>query len=139
MINIVYPVLIYDDLCYSCTKLAKMANLLLGRKALVVGHYSLIGKEIKKQLFPTGYDGLEMFWFITDGKAYGGRAGLSRLIRHLLAPRNDNSAYMYQRNDFDLKTCNTDCATIRGVFFRSCSILTKHKKFEIATKDRTAS
>lgn len=133
MIKPVFPILIYDDLCYSCTKFAKLANMLVQGRALVVGHYSLVGKEIKKELFPNDYQGLEMFWFIIDGHAYGGRAGLARVVEYIFTV-NKPPKHTYENNEFDLKSCTTDCATVKGVFFRSCSILTRYKKFEIAAR-----
>lgn len=129
MTELVYPILIYDNLCYSCTKFARIANNLVERKCTVVGHYTTIGKEIKKQLFPKDYDGLEMFWFIIDGYAYGGRAGLIRLIRYILF---EGKKGVYPKNEFHLAECTTDCKTVKGVFLRSHSIITNYKKFSIS-------
>ena len=122
------PILIYDDLCYSCMKFAAVANALVRGKAVVVGHYSRRGIDLKKSLFPKGYEGLEMFWFIIDGHAYGGRAGLFRLLRYIfLSPKKSG----YERNEFKFADCRNDCMTTKGVFLRSCSIITRHKKFEV--------
>ena len=122
------PILIYDNLCYSCTKFARVANNLVNGKCLIIGHYTPLGKEIKKQLFPQDYEGLEMFWFIIDGYAHGGRAGLYRFIRYFLfeAKKGD-----YKKNEFNLTECTTDCKTVKGVFLRSHSIITNYKKFRI--------
>ena len=128
MIKLSYPILIYDNLCYSCTKSVKMVNGLIQNKCLIVGHYTPLGKEIKKHLFPKDYDGLEMSWFLIDGYAYGGRAALFRLIRYiLLEPKKDS----FPKNEFNLKECSTDCKTVKGVFLRSYSIVTMHKKFSL--------
>jgi len=123
-----YPILIYDNLCYSCTRWAKIANDLVKGKCLVVGHYTPLGKEIKKQLFPKDYDGLEMSWFIIDGHAFGGRAGLFRLIRYILLEPKKGA---FPKNEFNLKECSTDCKTVKGVLLRSYSIVTRYKKFSL--------
>lgn len=128
MTGLVFPILIYDNLCYSCTKFAKLANNLVNGKCLIVGHYTPTGKEIKKQLFPKDYDGLEMFWFIIDGHAHGGRAGLLRFIRYMLFGQKKGQ---YPKNEFHLSECTTDCKTVKGVFLRSSSIITNYKKFSI--------
>ncbi|MEO9321783.1 MAG: hypothetical protein ABI361_14045 [Nitrososphaera sp.] len=124
-----YPILIYDDLCYTCTKFARIANVFIGGKALMVGHYSRQGRDIKTRLFPTGYDGLDMFWFIIDGRAHGGRAGLVRLVKYALSAKKNIEG---RKNDFSLASCDTECATAKGVFMRSCSILTHHNTFRVA-------
>jgi hypothetical protein len=128
MIELDMPILIYDNLCYSCTKFARLADNLVQGKCVIVGHYSTVGKEIKKQLFPKGYDGLEMFWFIINGYAYGGRAGLLRLIQYILFEKKKGE---YPHNEFCLTECTTDCKTVKGVFLRSHSIITNYKKFSI--------
>ena len=129
MTELVYPILIYDDLCYSCTKFARMANNLVQGKCMIVGHYTITGNEIKKQLFPKDYDGLEMFWFVINGYAYGGRAGLIRLIRYILF---EGKRGKFPKNEFHLSECTTDCKTVKGVFLRSHSIITNYKKFSIS-------
>lgn len=126
--ELTYPILIYDDLCYACTKFARIANIMIGGKALMVGHYSHEGREIKRRLFPAGYDGLEMFWFIIDGRAYGGRSGLAHLIKYMLSAKKN---VKYAKNEFNLASCSTDCSTARGVFMRSCSILTTRNTFRV--------
>ena len=128
MTELSYPVLIYDNLCYSCTRWAKIANGFVKGKCLVVGHYTPLGKEIKKQLFPKDYDGLEMSWFIIGGHAFGGRAGLFRLIRYILLEPKKCS---FPKNEFNLKECSTDCKTVKGVLLRSYSIVTRYKKFRL--------
>ena len=128
MVEFSFPILIYDNLCYSCTRYAKIANRLVRNKCLIVGHYTPLGKEIKKQLFPKDYDGLEMSWFIIDGHAYGGRAGLFRLIRYILLEKKKGS---FPKNEFNLTECSNDCKTVKGVFLRSYSIVTMYKKFDL--------
>jgi hypothetical protein len=121
-----YPILIYDNLCYSCTRCAKIVNSLVKNKCLIIGHYTPLGIEIKKQHFPKDYDGLEMSWFIIDGHAYGGRAGLFRLIRYIIVGQKKG---IFPKNEFNLTECRSDCKTVKGVFLRSYSIITTYKKF----------
>lgn len=128
MTELSYPILIYDNLCYSCTRWAKIVNGIVKGKCLIVGHYTPVGKEIKKQLFPKDYDGLEMSWFIIDGHAFGGRAGLIHLIRYIfLEPKKGSFA----KNEFNFTECSTDCKTVKGVFLRSSRIVTRNKKFSL--------
>ncbi len=128
MARLVYPILIYDNLCYSCTRYAKIVNDIVRNHCLIVGHYTPLGKEIKKQIFPTNYEGLEMSWFIIGGFAYGGRGGLFRLIQYILFDKKKGE---YPKNEFSLTECTTDCKTVKGVFLRSSSIVTMYKKFGI--------
>lgn len=121
-----YPVLIYDNLCKSCTNFAKIANFLLGGKVTIIGHYTQHGKEFKKSIFPQNYDGTEMSWFIDENKAYGGRKALHQLIKYMFSAKTEN----FPTNSFDLKECTNDCNTVKGVIFRSCSILTSSKIIE---------
>jgi hypothetical protein len=103
-----------------------MANRIMKNKCLVIGHYTPLGREIKKRLFPKDYDGLEMSWFIIDGHAHGGRAGLFRMLKYVMLDKKASA----QDNNFDLNNCTTDCKTVKGVFFRSCSVITSYKKFQ---------
>lgn len=121
-----FPVLIYDDLCSSCTEFAKMVDKITKGKITIIGHYSPLGKSFKETIFPEGYKGLEMSWFVTGTEAFGGRAGLVRLVKYAISlpftkPKE------YQINNFDLTQCTTDCRTAKGVAMRSCSILTTTK------------
>ena len=122
------PVLIYDNLCTSCTSYAKKINFLVKGKITMIGHYTPQGKEFKNNIFPEGYEGLEMSWFVTESCAYGGRAGLIQLIRYILFSKKNSKAIS---NQFDLESCTTDCKTVKGVFIRSCSIMTHSKKIII--------
>lgn len=100
-------------------------NGLVKNRCMIVGHYTPLGEEIKKQHFPNGYDGLEMSWLIIDGHAYGGRAGLTRLIRYILWEKKKGQI---QKNEFNFTECSSDCNTVKGVFLRSFSIITMYKK-----------
>lgn len=45
-----------------------------------MGHYSEEGEKFRKLIFPPNFNETEMFWIITDNRAYGGRSGLLPLI-----------------------------------------------------------
>ena len=125
-----FPILIYDNLCYSCTMAAKLANQLMKDKCLAVGHYTPFGREVKRQIFPQNYEGLEMSWFIIEGVAHGGRDGLIRCIKYIIFDKKHGPK---RKNNFNLTDCDTDCKSVKGVFVRSCSIITSHKKFKIVS------
>ena len=127
----IYPIVIYDNLCTSCTSYAKFANKLLGGKVTMVGHYTVQGKEFKQTVFPKDYDGLEMSWFITEKRAYGGREGLKQLIKYGISTLFFPNRKEFPKNTFSLNECTTDCKTVKGVMIRSFSILTTGKIIEI--------
>jgi hypothetical protein len=105
-----------------------MINFLIKGRITMVGHYTLQGKEFKKNIFPDGYEGLEMSWFVTGSCAYGGRSGLIQLIKYILFSKKNRKP---NSNQFNLELCTTDCKTVKGVFIRSCSIITHSKKIII--------
>jgi len=93
-----------------------------------VGHYTPLGKEIKKKLFPTDYEGLEMSWFIIDGIAYGGRSGLFRLIKFILFERKTGDSV---DNVFDLTQCSTACKSRKISAQRLLNIFLTNRKFTV--------
>jgi hypothetical protein len=123
-----FPILIYDNLCTSCTTYAKYIDKLTGGKIKMIGHYTPEGKTFKSKIFPVGYDGTEMSWFVNEKYAYGGRKGLVKLIQFMLNPFKKGEKYL---NGFNLNECTTDCRTVKGVMIRSCSILTQGEVIEI--------
>ena len=112
--NIKYPVLIYDNMCTSCTAYAKYVNRLVNGKITILGHYTPLGKQFKKEIFPDGYEGLEMSWFVTPTTAHGGRQGLIQILKHIISIRNTFSSKIYPENVFDLNECTTDCKNCQG-------------------------
>jgi len=131
-VNFETPVLIYDNLCMSCTKFAKLADLLTSHRILIVGMYPSNLTEVNTNhlLSKKLPDFYKMSWLVIDGKAYGGRAGLFRLIKYFLL-EGDGSIH---ENKFDVSKCTTDCSTIKGVWLRSMSILTRSEKITIEIK-----
>ena len=123
-----FPVLMYDDFCISCTKYASIVDRLAHGHITIIGLYSKDGVEFRKSIFPQGYDGLDMSWFCKKDRAYGGRSGLIHLIKYILFEKKEID---YPGNRFNLNQCNTDCGTVKGVMFRSMSIITSSKEFKI--------
>ena len=121
-----YPILIYDNMCVSCTNLAKIVNGFLSGKITMVGHYTKQGKDLKNTIFPEGYGGTEMSWFVTDKKAFGGRLVLGQLAKYTFSKKSGT----YPVNVFDLDGCTTDCSVQEGGIFRSSSILVNSKIIE---------
>ena len=121
-----YPVLIYDNLCTSCTNFAKIINRLLNGKITMLGHHTLQGRQFKQKIFPENYNGLEMSWFVTETKAYGGRKILQQLVKYKFSRKS----IVYPINSFDLDECTANCNTVKNVMFRSCSLLSTSKIIE---------
>jgi hypothetical protein len=126
-----YPILIYDNMCTSCTYYAKFVNKLLGGKIIMLGHYTLQGKELKQSIFPKKYDGLNMSWFVTEKKAYGGRECMKQLIKYGILTTLVPNHKEFPRNNFALNECASDCKTVKAVLIRSCSIITSGKIIEV--------
>ena len=133
-----FPVLIYDDLCSSCTTYAKTVNKLVSGKITIIGHYSEAGKEFKKKIFSQGYEGLEMSWFVTPDAAYGGNKGLRKLLGYMFSIKKFTSKQTFQENEFDMSKCASDCSTVQGVMFRSWSILRQSKIIPIKIQENSA-
>jgi len=90
-----------------------------------VGHYTDFGKQIRENVL--GSSALEMFWFIDNKIAYGGRAALGPLFSAIL-----NSNEKNLQNEIIQDSCNIDCKSPKAVFFRSASLLTNSKKIKIS-------
>lgn len=122
------PIVIYDNLCTSCTSYAKYVDKIARGRITMIGHYTKEGEELKSEIFPEDYKGLEMSWFVTDKHAYGGRKSLEHILKYLVLSTKEDG---FKKNQFDFSKCNTDCYTAKGVLFRSCSILTMSKTIRI--------
>ena len=72
------PLVIYDNECYLCVQFAKFVNFLTKGRLRLVGHYTDFGKEIRDNILDTS--ALEMFWFIDEKTAYGGRAAIRSIV-----------------------------------------------------------
>lgn len=118
------PIVVYDDQCYLCTKFAKIVNFLARGNLTIIGHYSNQGEEIRNQILDES--ALDMFWLIDEKTAHGGRAALFPLIRALITSKKKiSNKIKFQSN------CEQECKTVKSVFLRSASLLSKSKKIEL--------
>ncbi len=82
------PLVIYDNECYLCVQFAKFVNFLAKGKLHFVGHYTDFGRKIRENTLDS--NALEMFWFIDNNTAYGGRAALGPLFSSILNSNGKN-------------------------------------------------
>ena len=119
------PIVIYDNECYLCVQFAKFVNFLAKGKLHFVGHYTDFGRKIREKTLDS--NALEMFWFIDNNTAYGGRAALGPLFLSILNSNGKN----IQKN-IDQDSCELGCKSPKAVFFRSASLLTNSKKIKLS-------
>ena len=121
------PLVIYDNQCYLCTKFAKVVNFLARGKLLLVGHYTSLGEKLRNEILDSS--ALEMFWFIDEKTAYGGRAALGPLFNAIMSSKSSKSNTV-KIDD----VCDTECKTAKAVFIRSASLLSNSKKIKLGHK-----
>ena len=109
----------------SLCPVARFVNFLAKGRLRLVGHYTDFGKQIRDSTLDSS--ALEMFWFIDNKIAYGGRAALSPLFSAILNCNEKNL-----QNEIVQDSCNIDCKSPKAVFFRSASLLTNSKKIKIS-------
>jgi hypothetical protein len=119
------PLVIYDNECYLCVQFAKFVNFLAKGRLHFVGHYTDFGKKIRDNTLDS--NALEMFWFIDNNTAYGGRAALSPLLTAIF-----NVSKKKMQNRIVEDSCELGCKSPSAVFFRSASLLTNSKKIKIS-------
>ncbi|MCV0372354.1 MAG: hypothetical protein K5793_02210 [Nitrosarchaeum sp.] len=117
------PIIVYDNQCYLCVKFAKMINFMSRGRITMVGHYTNLGKTIREKILDES--ALEMFWFIDEKNAFGGRAALLPLVKEIMRFKRKETTMV----NFD-DECSQDCKTIKAVFVRSASLISKSKKIE---------
>jgi hypothetical protein len=118
------PLVIYDNQCYLCAKFARAVNFLARGKLLLVGHYTKLGEELRSQVLDSS--ALEMFWFVDDKTAYGGRAALGPLISAIIQSKGIENNTLQ-----DIDSCGMECKNAKAVFVRSASLITHSKKITI--------
>jgi len=118
------PIVLFDNQCYLCMKFANAVNFFARGEITMVGHYSEFGEKIRKTILDKS--ALEMFWFINQKRAYGGRAALLPLIKSILSKKTKKSS-MSKIND----ECQQDCKTAKAVFVRSASLITNSKIIDL--------
>ena len=119
----IVPLVIYDNQCYLCVKFAKIVNFFARGKLRIVGHYSQLGKKLRETILDSS--ALEMFWFIDDKTAFGGRAGLFPLLLAIINANGKTGNLNIQ------ESCDLECKTTNAVFLRSASLLSNSKKIKI--------
>lgn len=139
------PIMIYDNFCYSCTKLANLSHKLSRGRIYLIGHYTKEGMQIKSKAFPKGFDPNSMFWLINHRGAFGGRSGLLPLVREVVkgffgvTPRVDTGQESIEdaAPDSNLQlgmVCepkDMSCATPPSLFKRLSGLLKNGKKIKI--------
>ena len=118
------PIVLFDNQCYLCMKFAKTVNYFARGKISIVGHYSEFGEEIRKEILDE--TALDMFWFISKKRAYGGRAALLPLIKSIFSEKTKKTSAI--RID---KECQQGCKTVKAVFVRSTSLITNSKIIDL--------
>ena len=118
------PLVIYDNECYLCVQFAKFVNFLTKGRLRLVGHYTDFGKQIRNSILDSS--ALEMFWFIDEKTAYGGRAAISPLFSAILHVNKKNI-----QKEIVEDSCTLGCKSPKAVFFRSTSLLTHSKRINL--------
>lgn len=118
------PIVVFDNQCYLCMKFAKCINFFARGKITMAGHYSKFGAKIRDEILDES--ALEMFWFIDQKRAYGGRAALFPLIKSIISNKTKKSSTMNLNEN-----CEQECKTVKAVFVRSSSLLTNSKKIDL--------
>ena len=111
------PIVLFDDQCYVCIKFATIVNFLAKGKITMVGHYSNFGIKIRGEILDES--ALEMFWFIDEKRASGGRAALFPLIKAIFSTKSRITKFTQMDN-----ICSDDCKSTKAVFVRSCLLYT---------------
>jgi predicted DCC family thiol-disulfide oxidoreductase YuxK len=118
------PIVLFDDQCYVCIKFATIVNFLAKGKITMIGHYSDFGTKIRNEILDQS--ALEMFWFIDEKRASGGRAALFPLIKSIFSTKSRKRKFTQLDN-----ICSKDCKTIKSVFVRSFTLITSSKKIDL--------
>jgi hypothetical protein len=118
------PIVLFDDQCYVCIKFATIVNFLARGKITMIGHYSDFGIKIRNEILDQ--TALEMFWFIDEKRASGGRAALFPLIKSIFSTKSRKRKFTQLHN-----ICSKDCKTVKSVFVRSFTLITSSKKIDL--------
>ena len=118
------PIVVFDNQCYLCVKFAKFVDFFARGKITMVGHYSDFGTKIRTEILDES--ALDMFWFIDEKRAHGGRAALFPLIKSIFSRKSKKISSMRVNDD-----CQQDCKTAKAVFVRSSSLFTNSKKIDL--------
>ncbi len=114
----------YDNQCYLCVKFSKIINFFAKGKITMIGHYTKQGELIRKKALDDS--ALEMFWFINEKNAFGGRAALLPMIKEIIISKRKPTREI----NFD-DNCSEECKTVKAVILRSASLIFNSKKLEL--------
>ena len=118
------PIVLFDNQCYVCIKFATIVNFLARGKITMVGHYSNFGIKIRGEILDES--ALEMFWFIDEKRASGGRAALFPLVKSIFSTKSRKTKFVQIDN-----ICSNECKSAKAVFFRSFTLITNSKKIDL--------
>jgi predicted DCC family thiol-disulfide oxidoreductase YuxK len=118
------PIVLFDDQCYVCIKFATIVNFLARGKITMVGHYSNFGIKIRDKILDES--ALEMFWFIDEKRASGGRAALFPLVKSIFSTKSRKTKFVQIDN-----ICSDDCKSVKALFVRSFTLITNSKKIDL--------
>ena len=118
------PIVLFDDQCYVCIKFATIVNFLARGKITMIGHYSDFGIKIRNEILDES--ALDMFWFIDEKRASGGRAALFPVIKAIFSTKSKKTKFSQMNN-----ICSEDCKSIKSVFVRSFTLITNSKKIDL--------
>lgn len=119
-----FPMMVFDNQCYLCTKFAKIVDFFARGKMKMVGHYTEEGKNIREKILDES--ALDMFWFIDGKTAHGGRSALLPVIKTIFS----NKLRKFPTKIIN-DQCSQDCKSVKAVFVRSASLLTNSKVIKI--------
>ena len=120
----IVPLVIYDNECYLCIQFAKLVNFFAKGRLHLIGHYTDLGEQIRNSILDSS--ALEMFWFIDDKTAYGGRSAICPLLSAILHTNEKNVKKKFVDGSNTLS-----CKNPKAVFFRSASLLTHSKRISL--------
>lgn len=124
-INDTFPVGLYDNKCYVCSKFAQIISFMSRGSIIMVGHYTDEGQKVIERLHhPNAF---EMFWFINAKRAYGGRAAILPMIKCMFKPSKSCKPALSAKTS----SCSTQCKTVKSVFLRSISIMKNNETVDL--------
>ncbi|KEQ57168.1 hypothetical protein AAA799B03_00242 [Marine Group I thaumarchaeote SCGC AAA799-B03] len=122
--NLDFPIIVFDNQCYLCVKFAKFVNFFARGKMKMIGHYTKQGEMIREKILDES--ALEMFWFIDEKKAYGGRSALLPVIKTIFS----NKSKKFPITGIN-EQCSQNCKSVKAVFVRSTSLISNSKIIKI--------
>lgn len=78
------PILLYDNYCVLCNKIASFAYKWSRSRIKIVGHFSKESKELRERYFSRNDTPEQMFWLFRNDVGYGGRSGIIPLIQEVI-------------------------------------------------------